>query len=135
GGAVRVGCVPETGLYHEVLGAPTAQRDPALPHPILWIHGGGATGACFRTDLRGGPGWADRMAAGGAECWVTDWPGGGRSGGRNPLDITYDDVVAGYRHLLREVIGRPAVVVCHSMGGAVTWQLVEHEPDLVAGVV
>src|SRR5918912_456389 len=30
---------------------------------------------------------------------------------------------------------RPAVVVCHSMGGAVTWQLVQHEPALVAGVV
>jgi pimeloyl-ACP methyl ester carboxylesterase len=33
------------------------------------------------------------------------------------------------------VIAEPVVVMCHSMGGAVTWQLVEHEPDLVAGVL
>jgi pimeloyl-ACP methyl ester carboxylesterase len=36
---------------------------------------------------------------------------------------------------VREQIARPVVVVCHSMGGAVAWQLVQHESDLVAGVV
>ncbi len=66
---------------------------------------------------------------------MTDWPGTGRSGNRNGLEIDYAAVVDGYRTLLRDVIAEPVVVVCHSMGGAVTWQLVEHESDLVAGVL
>jgi pimeloyl-ACP methyl ester carboxylesterase len=99
------------------------------------IHGGGATGACFRGDLEGGAGWADQLAARGHEVWVTDWPGCGRSGNRNVIDLEYADIVAGYRKLLREVIAKPVVVIPHSMGGATTWQLVEHDRDLVTGVV
>lgn len=128
--SARVGHEPVSGLYYELLGS-RAAGDP----PLLLIHGGGATGACFRATPDGRVGWADRLAERGYECWVTDWPGTGRSGNRNPLDIEYRDVVEGYRRLLREVIAEPVVVVCHSMGGAVTWQLVAHEPDLVAGVV
>lgn len=124
-----VGSEPASGLYYEVLGSSSEQ--PA----ILFIHGGGATGACWRTDLAGGPGWADALAENGWECWVTDWPGTGRSGNRQPLEIEFDDAVDGYRRLLRDVIARPVVLVCHSMGGATTWQLVSREPDLVAGVV
>src|SRR5262249_30209043 len=41
----------------------------------------------------------------------------------------------GHAKLLRGIIGRPVVIICHSMGGAVTWQLVEHDSELVAGVV
>jgi pimeloyl-ACP methyl ester carboxylesterase len=126
---MRCGNEPSTGTYYEVLGeggdAPT----------VLMIHGGGATGACFRGDLDGNTGWADLLAERGHEVWVTDWPGCGRSGNRNVIDIEYADVVEGYRRLLRDVIGKPVVVIPHSMGGATTWQLVEHEADLVAGVV
>jgi pimeloyl-ACP methyl ester carboxylesterase len=127
---MRCGNEPSSGLYYEVLGSRTDARPP-----ILMIHGGGASGACFRSTLEGEPGWADRLAERGHEVWVTDWPGCGRSGNRNVVDIEYADVVAGYRALLRDVIGEPVVVVPHSMGGATTWQLVEHDRDLVAGVV
>ena len=127
---MRCGHEPTTGTYYEVLVG--AGGD----HPaVLMIHGGGATGACFRADLEGRPGWADLLADRGLTVWVTDWPGCGRSGNRVVTDLDYGDVVEGYRRLLRDVIGQPVVVVCHSMGGAVTWQLVEHERDLVAGVV
>lgn len=126
---MRIGYEPRSGLYYEVLG------EPGDRPPVLFIHGGGATGACWRADLDGNPGWADKLADLGHEVWVTDWPGTGRSGNRNLVDIDYADVVAGYRALLRDVISRPVVVVPHSMGGATTWQLIEHEPDLVAGVV
>ncbi|MFI6350218.1 alpha/beta hydrolase [Streptomyces sp. NPDC050560] len=127
---MRTGNEPVSGLYYEVLGESDHNRPP-----VLMIHGGGATGGCFRGNLAGGTGWADRLAARGHEVWVTDWPGCGRSGGRHLIDIEYADVVDGYRHLLREVVGRPAIIVPHSMGGATTWQLVEHEGDLVLGVV
>jgi pimeloyl-ACP methyl ester carboxylesterase len=126
---LRCGHEPVTGTYYEVLGA--GYGAPA----VLMIHGGGATGACFRADLEGRPGWADLLATRGHTVWVSDWPGCGRSGNRVLTDIEYDDVVEGHRRLLRDVIGEPVVIVCHSMGGAVAWQLVEHEPDLVAGVV
>ncbi len=125
-----VGHEPRTGLYWERLG----ERAPGQP-PLLLIHGGGATGACWRATPDGRMGWADQLAMRGFGCWITDWPGTGRSGNRNGLEIEYADVVDGYRALLRDVIGEPVVVMCHSMGGAVTWQLVEHEPDLVAGVL
>jgi pimeloyl-ACP methyl ester carboxylesterase len=125
----RVGHERRSGTYYEILGE--RGDDP----PLLFIHGGGATGACWRATPDGRRGWADQLAERGQECWITDWPGTGRSGNRNGLEIAYGDVVEGYRLLLREVLARPAVVVCHSMGGAITWQLLQHESDLVRGVV
>jgi pimeloyl-ACP methyl ester carboxylesterase len=125
----RIGHEPATGTYYELLGP----RGDA--HPLLFIHGGGSTGACWRATPDGRLGWADQLAERGHECWLTDWPGTGRSGNRNGLEIEYGDVVEGHRRLLRDVIARPVVVICHSMGGAVTWQLVQHESDLIAGVV
>jgi pimeloyl-ACP methyl ester carboxylesterase len=126
---MRIGHEPSSGTYYELLGEGNDGT------PVLLIHGGGATGACFRGTLEGGPGWADLLAERGHRVWVTDWPGCGRSGNRHLIDLEYADIVDGYRRLLREVIAEPVVVVCHSMGGATTWQLIEHEGDLVAGVV
>lgn len=127
----RVGHEPASGLYWELLGPETPAFDP----PLLLIHGGGATGACWRATPDGRRGWADLLAERGHRAWVTDWPGTGRSGNRNGLEIGYEDVVAGYLALLRDAIREPVVVICHSMGGAVAWQLVEHAPELVAGVL
>lgn len=127
--AARVGHEPLSGTYYELLGPVGAAQ------PLLLIHGGGATGASWRATPEGKLGWADQLGERGYECWVTDWPGTGRSGNRNGLDITYADVVEGYLHLVRDVIRRPSVVICHSMGGAVTWQLIQHASELVAGVV
>lgn len=126
----RCGHEPASGLYWERLGDPS-QRQPSW----LLIHGGGATGACFRTTARGRPGWADRLAEAGVCTWVTDWPGVGRSGGRDPLTLRYEDLVDGYERLLRDVIGAPVVVLCHSMGGAITWPLAERARELVSGIV
>jgi len=125
---MRCGNEVATGTYYEVL-------EGGGEGVVLMIHGGGATGACFRADLEDRPGWADLLARRGYTVWVTDWPGCGRSGKRVLVDIEYGDVVEGYRQVLRHVIGVPVVVVCHSMGGAVAWQLVEQDRDLVAGVV
>lgn len=128
--AARIGHEPASGLYFEVLGEPGGGGPP-----VLLIPGGGASGACWRATPDGRLGWADRLAAAGRRCWVTDWPGLGRSGGRDPLAIEYEDVVDAYLRLLREVIDAPAIVLCHSMAGAIAWQLLAREPELVAGVV
>ncbi len=128
--AASCGHEPTSGLFYEVLGT----RDTGSA-PVLFIHGAGATGACWRATPDGRAGWADLLAGRGRECWLTDWPGTGRSGGRDALDIGFAELVEGYRILLRDVLGRPATVLCHSMGGAIAWQLVAREPALVAGVV
>lgn len=120
---------PSSGLYWERLGEGGAAT------PRLFIHGGGATGACWRVTPDGRAGWVDLLVAGGVPCWVTDWPGCGRSGGPDPVGLTYEDLWRGYLALLEQVIAEPVVVVCHSMGGAITWKLAELAPQLVAGVV
>jgi pimeloyl-ACP methyl ester carboxylesterase len=111
----RCGHEPTSGLYYEVLGE---------GRPVVFIHGGGASGSHFRVTPDGRPGWADRLAERGFQCWVTDWPGCGRSGGRDVRAIRYADLVAGYARLLA-LVDSPPAIVCHSMGGAVTWKLVE----------
>lgn len=125
-----VGHEPTSGLYYEVLGETTD-----YPHPILFIHGGGGNGAGWRRSLDGRAGWADLLVARGYQSWVTDWPGSGRSAYRDFQTFEYQDAVDGYVHLLKDIIRRPVVIVPHSMGGAITWRLVEEAPDLVAGVV
>lgn len=119
---------PTSGLYYETLG-------PDKGPPLLFIHGAGATGASWRATPDSRRGWADLLADQGHRCLVTDWPGTGRSGGRHGLEIDYTDLVAAYRAFLRDVVAEPVLVLCHSMGGAITWQLVAHESDLVRGVV
>lgn len=126
-----VGHEPVSGLFYEVVGRGGA----AYPHPLLFIHGGGGNGAQWRTSFDGREGWADLLASDGFECWLTDWVGTGRSGYRDPLCLDYDAVVDGYIRLLRDVVGRPVAILPHSMGGAITWRLIEALPHLVAGVV
>lgn len=127
--APSCGYEPASGLFFE---RPRIGGDAT---PWVLIHGGGATGACFRTTPDGRPGWADRLEERGVPVWVTDWPGTGRSGGRDPLHVRYEHLVAGYVTFLREVVGRPCVLLCHSMGGAVTWRVAELARDLVSGVI
>jgi pimeloyl-ACP methyl ester carboxylesterase len=126
---LAVGRERHSGLYYEVLGPSEAEL------PLLFIHGGGGTGAGFRSTPDGRLGWADLAAEQGYRCFVTDWPGAGRSGYRDILTLGYADVVDGYLRLLRDVIAEPVVIVPHSMGGPITWKLLEQAPDLVRGVI
>lgn len=54
-----------SGLYYEVVG----QRN-RFPHPVVFIHGGGGTGAKCRATPDGRPGWADVLGHRGFESWV-----------------------------------------------------------------
>jgi pimeloyl-ACP methyl ester carboxylesterase len=125
---IRAGHEPASGLWFETVG-------PGAGEPWLLIHGGGSTGAVWRATPDGRPGWADLLAAHGKRAIVTDWPGSGRSGGHDPLELRYRDLTEGYVTLLRDVIAEPVTVMCHSMGGAVAWALVERCRELVHGVV
>ena len=60
---MRIGHEVSSGMYYEILGREGAET------PILFIHGGGLTGACFRGDLHGN--------RGGPICWPSV---GARSG-------------------------------------------------------
>jgi pimeloyl-ACP methyl ester carboxylesterase len=48
--------------------------------PVVFVHGGGMTGACWETTPDGRPGWLISFLRAGWPCYVVDSVGGGRSG-------------------------------------------------------
>ncbi|MBR1154940.1 alpha/beta fold hydrolase [Bradyrhizobium sp. JYMT SZCCT0428] len=109
------------------------ERVPGKP-PVVMVHGGGHTGACYLAtpDLR--PGWAPRFAAAGRSVFVPDWPGHGRSPmGPDFARLGTQDVASALLGLLERV--GPAVLLVHSASGPMAWWMVEQRPDLVAAVV
>jgi len=102
--------------------------------PVVFVHGGAHTGACYGGTPDGRPGWAPYFAEQGWPAIVTDWPGHGRSG--RPADFA---CMSGMRVVdallaLLERVG-PAVLLTHSMSGAFGWKLAERVPDLLRAVV
>jgi pimeloyl-ACP methyl ester carboxylesterase len=126
----RCGYEPGSGTYYEVLGAGSSERPP-----WLMLHGGSGTGAVFRLTADGRPGWADALAARGEQVWLVDYPGVGRSVSVDALGVDYDAAVDGVVRVLRDVIGRPVVLLGHSMGGSVAWKVAELARPYVCGVV
>jgi pimeloyl-ACP methyl ester carboxylesterase len=118
-------------MYAEVLeAAPVAQLRP----PVVFMHGGGHTGLCYRDTPDGRQGWADYAAERGWQAVVTDWPGHGRSDPVPDLArMSGARVVDAARDLLQKL--GPAVLVTHSMSGAFGWKLAEQIPDLVVALV
>lgn len=111
---------------------------PAQPapgkRPVVMVHGGGHTGACYLAtpDLR--PGWAQRFAAAGRSVLVPDWPGHGRSPmGPDFPRLGTADVARALLGLLERV--GPQVLLVHSASGPMAWWIAEQRPDLVAAVV
>ena len=110
-----------------------AECVPGKP-PVVMVHGGGHTGACYLAtpDLR--PGWAPRFATAGRSVFVPDWPGHGRSPmGPDFARLGTQDVASVLLGLLERV--GPAVLLVHSASGPMAWWMVEQRPDLVAAVV
>lgn len=52
----------------------------AGPVPIVFVHGGGMTGACWESTPDGRPGWLPDFLCAGWACYVVDSVGVGRSG-------------------------------------------------------
>jgi pimeloyl-ACP methyl ester carboxylesterase len=102
--------------------------------PVVMVHGGGHTGACYLATPDGRPGWAHRFAAASRSVFVPDWPGHGRSPmGPDFPKLGTADVARALLTLLEQV--GPAVLLVHSASGPMAWWITEQRPDLIAAIV
>ena len=125
-----IGRVEDPPTYYEVL---TPAAGTASP-PVVMIHGGAHTGAGYLATPDGRLGWAHVFVRAGYQVVVPDWPGRGRSG-HIPLDAVNGELmVAGLGKVLAAV-GRPSVVMTHSMSGAYGWKLLERHGEHIARLV
>jgi pimeloyl-ACP methyl ester carboxylesterase len=99
--------------------------DPGAP-PVLILHGITQSTATW--------GWLVPHLAADHRVVRLDFRGHGRSG-RTPGAYAFPGYVADARAICEQVLGRPAVVVGHSLGGATAAGLAQTRPDLVRGVV
>ncbi len=111
----------------------SAPGRPALGSLIL-IHGGAHTGVGFTTTPNGEEGWALNFARRGWDVYVVDWPGLGRSGS---TPANSDESILDVANTLGELIKKvgPAVLVGHSIGGALGIKLSERDPASVRALV
>jgi pimeloyl-ACP methyl ester carboxylesterase len=117
---VSQGLIESPPTYFDVLTPAGGSTKP----PMVLISGGAHTGACYLATADGRPGWAHAFVRAGHTVVLPDWPGVGRSG-HIPLDqITGEVIVEGLGQVIAS-IGRPAIVMTHSMSGAYGWKLVE----------
>jgi pimeloyl-ACP methyl ester carboxylesterase len=125
----RSGFVANPSTYFEVF-EPRRSARPAPP--VMMIAGGVHSGACYAVTPDGRPGWAAAFLEAGHPVVLIDWPGVGRSGFVSPGRLCGDMIVAGLRGVLNE-IGRPAIVMTHSISGAFGWKLLElSSPSILA---
>lgn len=107
--------------------------------PVVMIHGGGHSGACYLLTADNRPGWAYRFAEQGYPVWLPDWPGCGRSGDVPFPDLTGERVVAALGAVLAEAAAASStgrvVMMTHSMSGALGWKLVEQNRSLIEKLV
>lgn len=129
-------------IHHDGM---TVFADRLLPEPgtgkppVVMIHGGGHSGACYLLTADNRPGWAYRFADAGYPVWLPDWPGCGRSGDVAFADLTGERVCAALGAVLADAAaasptGR-VVMMTHSMSGALGWKLAERNRDLIEKLV
>jgi pimeloyl-ACP methyl ester carboxylesterase len=114
----------------------TIAATPNVPRktPLLFVHGGSHTGACFVETPDGRSGWAQFAAARGRTSYVADWPGRGRTPAPEEFAAMSMQTVADAVVETLAEIG-PAVLVTHSMGGVIGWRAAEMDPRNVAAIV
>ena len=111
-----------------------ASANAARKTPLLFVHGGSHTGACYIETPDGRAGWAPYVAARGRDAYVVDWPGRGNTPVEEPFAELSMQTVADAVAATLARIG-PAVLVTHSMGGVIGWRAAELDPRNVAAIV
>jgi pimeloyl-ACP methyl ester carboxylesterase len=106
---------------------------PAKP-PVIMIHGGCHTGACYLSTPDDRPGWAPIFAAAGHEVFAPDWPGHGRSPMRPDFATLSTLEIAQSLLALAAEVG-PSILVVHSASGPMAWWMAEQRPDLICAVI
>ena len=108
-----------------IAGQPVAWLEAGAGRPLVLVHGAGGSAELWPRQL-------DELADV-AQVLAPDLPGHGPLGGRGrPSIVAYAEWLDGF---LAAVAGEPAVVVGHSMGGAVAQTLALLRPERLAGLV
>jgi pimeloyl-ACP methyl ester carboxylesterase len=129
--------IHETGLIDAPLSIYFESFAPAAATgrpPVVMVHGGAHSGACYQRTADGRPGWAYLFAERGYPVVVPDWPGTGRSGYVALDQLDGAAVVTGLGALVRS-LGSGIVLLTHSMSGAYGWRLLELHGDVIDAVV
>src|SRR5260221_237619 len=101
---------------------------------VVLVHGGVHTGVCWTSRPDGRSGWAQYLAEWGCTVYVVDWPGVGQSSGTGTLlQSTAAHIVAALVALVREI--GPALLIGHSIGGALAAKVMELASKHVAGLI
>ena len=138
--APAMGRAQATGFMSGTAGRPIhvahVAAAPGWPgrRPVVMIHGGCHSGACYIDTPDGRPGWARIFAAAGHDVFVADWPGRGGSPACDDLAVLPTGEIAESLRVLAERVG-PAVLVTHSAGGPMGWWVAEQSPDAVCAVI
>ncbi len=105
--------------------------------PIIMIHGGAHTGACYESTPDGREGWRNYFLRKGFRVYIPDWLGNGRSGIHPDFcRLKGDKVVNLFVELLEKLKQVcPAILITHSMSGVYGWKIAEKVPHLVSKIV
>ncbi|MEZ4507670.1 MAG: alpha/beta fold hydrolase [Thermomicrobiales bacterium] len=105
------------------------EAGPKSNTPVVFIHGLGGSLSSWQLVMGG--------MAGGHRMTAVDLPGHGGSSKTAPADADYSlsGLAADVAATLSSGKRKPAVIVGHSLGGAVALDLALEHPDLVAGLV
>ena len=125
-----IGRVDHPPTYYEVLTPAAGSTKP----PVVMIHGGAHTGACYLATPDGRQGWGHVFVAQGYQVVVPDWPGLGRSGYIPLAETSGEVIVAGLGEVLTALAG-PAIVLTHSMSGAYGWKLLERHGERITKLI
>jgi pimeloyl-ACP methyl ester carboxylesterase len=108
-----------------IAGQPAAWLEAGAGPPLVLVHGAGGSAELWPRQLDG--------LTDAARMLAPDLPGHGPLGGRGrPTVAAYAEWLDGF---LGAVVGEPAVLVGHSMGGAIAQALALLRPERLAGLV